>query len=82
MSALSVAALMACAAWAPRGAPIDRRAVLGGAATAAALAIPIPAVAMSKERAATKALEKETAREAAQASELFEATLRHPCRAS
>lgn len=62
-----IAALASFAAWAPQGSPlIDRRAVLTGAVTTAALA-PLPAFARSKEKAKEKALQKETAKEAAQA---------------
>lgn len=46
---------------------LDRRALLTGAATSAALLAPLPAFARSKEKAAEKALQKATAGEARQA---------------
>ena len=49
----------------PPPAALDRRAVLGAAATL--LAAPLPAAAKSKARAAAAALQKETAKEQAQA---------------
>ena len=60
------AALSASAAWSLQGPPLDRRAVLSGALTTAALA-PMPAFAKSKEKAKEQALQKETAKEAKQA---------------
>lgn len=54
------------AAWTPN-APLDRRAVLSGAVTAASALAPLPAFARSKEKAAEKALQKATASEARQA---------------
>lgn len=65
MLAAAVAAVVV--AWSPQGSLMDRRAVLGGAATAAAAIAPLPAFARSKEKAAEKALQKATAAEARQA---------------
>ena len=59
-------ALLASTAWSLQ-APMDRRAVLRSAATATVLAAPFPAVARSKEKAASKATTKATAKEAQQA---------------
>ena len=63
-------ALAATAAWNVQGPMLDgvhsRRAVLGGALATATL-VPMPAFAMSKEKAREKAMQKETAKEAAQA---------------
>ena len=60
--------LCTCAlvAWAPQ-APLDRRALLSGGAAAALFATPLPAMALSKKKAAEKAMQKETASEAKQA---------------
>ena len=66
MLAVISSLLLAPAAWLPQT-PVDRRAVLSGAATAAVLASPLPAMARSKEKAAEKALQKATAAEARQA---------------
>jgi len=61
-----VAAALLVSAWVPQQAPLDRRAVLSGAAAAAAL-MPASAMARSKEKAAEKAAQKATAAEARQA---------------
>ena len=63
---LATAIVAALTAWTPN-ALLDRRAVLGGAASAALLAVPSAAMAKSKERAAEKAVQKATAAEARQA---------------
>lgn len=59
-----IVATLAATAWAPQ-ATVGRRAVLAGAA--AISTVPLPAVALSKEKAKEKALQKETASEAKQA---------------
>ena len=60
-----IACVLAALSLQPPPAALDRRAVLGAAATL--LAAPLPAAAKSKARAAAAALQKETAKEQAQA---------------
>ena len=64
-----LAAVLAAVSLQPPPAALDRRAVLssGGALAAALLAVPLPVSAKSKARAAAAALQKETAKEQAQA---------------
>jgi len=65
LAALLLAFLVApSAAWLPQTALLNRRAVLGGAATAI---LPLPAFAKSKEKAKEEAVQKATAKEARQA---------------
>ena len=68
MSSALVASLLVlpAAAWLPQAPLLDRRAVLSATA-AAGFALPLPAVAKSKKKAAEEAVQKETAKEAKQA---------------